>query len=756
MQNARQHHGSLRKSMSTGLMLWGLVFVVLSLPWAAARAQAADAAVPAEAKRPRICLVLSGGGARGAAHVGVLKVLEELRVPVDCIAGASMGAIVGGSYASGMGTAQMLHEMAKITSERLFNDRPPRSDEPMRIKSQGWQPLAAPEFGLNDGNVTTPKGVVNGVALEAELRRLVKVRDARHFDQLPIPFRAVATSLGDGQMVVLDHGLLPSAMRASMAVPALVAPLKMDDRLLIDGGLVRNLPIDVARTMGAEVIIAVNLGTPLLKPDQIQGLQGVSMQTLGILTEQNVRQSLQQLRPQDVLIEPDLGDFSAADFDNLMQTVPIGEAAARAAAPRLRALSLGPEAYAALRLNQQLDAVPPPQVIASIDVAGNRRVNAEVVRQNMLTEPGQAMDQDTVDMDMRRIYGTGDFESVRPEVTAFDGQTTLLVNVTEKGWGPQYLRLGLALSSDLGQDAYFNFHGQLRSTWVNSYGAEWLNDVVLGRDLVWSSRFYQPLSPSQRVFVEPRFLYSDTPLDVYTGSVLLTEYRESTYGAGLDLGLNFNQYGQARLGLFRGKSHFKLSSGPVFVLPGAFDAELGLASASLRLDQLDSVSFARSGYLLWLDAQVSRTQLGATVDYTRVSGEARAAFSHGVHTLQLSMRGGSADNDEVLPVYALFRLGGFLDMSGYRQQQLLGRRFAYARALYQARLARVPLFEGVYGGLAYEIADMPQLLPMNDKELFRSGTAYLAADTPLGVAYLGLGYANGDNRAVYLYLGKPF
>jgi NTE family protein len=742
--------------MSTALILRGLVLVAMLPPWTAAWAQAADAQAAAVAQRPRICLVLSGGGARGAAHVGVLKVLEELRVPVDCIAGASMGAIVGGSYASGMGSAQMLREMSEITSDRLFNDRPPRSDESMRVKSRGWLPLAAPEFGLNDGSLTTPKGVVNGVALEAELRRLVKVRDARHFDQLPIPFRAVATSLGDGQMVVLDHGLLPSAMRASMAVPALVAPMKMGDRLLIDGGLVRNLPIDVARAMGADVIIAVNLGTPLLKPDQIQGLQGVSMQTLGILTEQNVRQSLQQLRPQDVLIEPELGDFSAADFDNLMQTVPLGEAAARAAAPRLRALSLPPEAYAALRDRQELDAVPPPPVIASIDVAGNRRVNAEVVRQNMRTEPGRALDLDTVDMDMRRIYGTGDFESVRPEVTAFDGQTTLLVNVTEKGWGPQYLRLGLALSSDLGQDATFNFHGQLRSTWINSYGAEWLNDVVLGRDLLWSSRFYQPLSPSQRFFVEPRLLLSDTPLDLYTGNVLLSEYRQSSYGAGLDLGLNFDQYGQARLGLFRGKSHFSLNAGPVFVLPESFEAQLGVATASVRVDQLDSVHFARSGYLLWADAQLSRTQLGASDDYTRYAGEARGAWSLGPHTLQLNLRGGSSGGGDELPIYAQFQLGGFLNMSGYRQQQLIGRRFAYGRALYQARLARVPLFEGVYGGLAYEIADMPQLLPMNDKNYFQSGTAYLAADTPLGVAYFGLGYANGDNRAVYLYLGNPF
>ena len=740
--------------MSTGSTFWGFVLAALLLSCRVASAQAPDPTSQTAAQRPRICLVLSGGGARGAAHVGVLKVLEELHVPVDCIAGASMGAIVGGSYASGMGSAQMLQEMAKITSERLFNDRPPRSDEPMRIKSQGWLPLAAPEFGWNDGNLTTPKGVVNGVALEAELRRLVKVRDARHFDQLPIPFRAVATSLGDGQMVVFDRGLLSTAMRASMAVPALIAPLKVGDRLLVDGGLVRNLPVDVARAMGADVVIAVNLGTPLLRPDQIVGMQGVAMQMLGILTEQNVRESLRELRPQDVLIEPALGDFSAADFDRLLDAVPFGEAAARQAAPRLRALALPPEQYAQLR-RRQTAATPAPTTITSVEVAGNQRVNAEVIRQSMQTAPGQVLNEEGVDLDMRRIYGSGDFESVRPDVNEVDGSGTLVVHVTEKGWGPQYLRVGLALSSDLGRESEFNFYGQLRSTWLNSYGAEWRNDVVLGNDVVWVSRFNQPLSPSMRYFVEPRLVYSDTPLYIYVQNVLLSEYRNTTYGAGLDIGFNFDQYGQLRLGGFRGRTRLELNTGPL-LLPESVDFGQGLAQASLRLDQLDSVSFAKSGYLLALNVQASRLQLGATQAYTRYDGEFRTAFGHGAHTLELAARAGGSIGSDPLPVYALFSLGGFLNMSGYRPQQLLGERFWYGRLLYQGRLARVPLFEGVYGGLAYEAADMPQLVPSNDRNLFQSGTAFLAADTPLGVAYFGLGFANQDNRAVYLVLGRPF
>ena len=729
---------------------------VLALQALTGQAQRVDAAAASPAPSlPRICLVLSGGGARGAAHVGVLQVLERLHVPVHCIAGTSMGAIVGASYASGMGTDEMVAEMAQISGERLFNDKPPRADQPMRIKADDSLPLATPELGLNDGRLSLPKGLVSGVALEGELRRLILVRDARAFDQLPIPFRAVATSLGDGQMVVFDRGLLPTAMRASMAVPGLIAPLKVGERLLIDGGLVRNLPVDVALAMGADVIIAVNLGTPLLRPEQIEGLQGVSLQTLGILTEQNVRQSLQQLRPQDVLIEPALGEFSAADFDNLVKAVPLGEAAALQAAPRLRMLSLPAAQYAQLRRQQQRGGAPAPPLVAALEIAGQRRVDAGSIVQSLQTRAGQPLDQDVLELDMRRIYGSGDFESVRPELRDSGDGPTLVVNVTEKGWGPQYLRLGLALSSDLGSDSMFNFYGQLRSTWLNPLGAEWRHDVVLGNDVRVVSRLYQPLSPSQRWFVEPRVAYGDTPLYIYSRDVLAALYRERTPGAGVDGGLNFSHYGQLRLGYHRGSSKLELSSGQLF-LPRKLHVELGLVQASLRLDQLDSASFSRSGYLLAVNAQVSRTRLGASQNYDRWDAELRAAFSHGAHALRLALRGGGSRTAGLLPVHAMFRLGGFLNMSGFRLQQLLGARFVYGRALYQARLGSMPLFEGVHAGLAYERADMPQAVADNNRPSFESGTAYLAADTPLGVAYLGVGHASQGSTAVYLYLGKPF
>ncbi len=699
--------------------------------------------------------MLSGGGARGAAHIGVIKVLEELRVPVDCIAGTSMGAIVGAAYASGMTVDEMQAAIGHITTASLFTDTPPRADEPIRKKNDDFLPLATPEFGLKDRSVTAPKGVVSGVALEAELRRLVKLRGVRAFDHLPIPYRAVATSLGNGSMYVFERGELTTAMRASMSVPLLIAPLNVNNQLLVDGGLVRNLPVDVARAMGADVVIAVNLGTPLLQPDQVDGLLGVAMQTLSILTEQNVRESLQELRPTDVLIQPALGDFSAADFDALPKAVPFGEAAARKVAPSLHALALPAEAYAALRASQSVaSAEGPPTVIASIQVRGNDRVNPEAILQQMATQPGQTIDQEQIDLDMRRIFGSGDFESVRPEVQEIDGQQVLIVNVTEKSWGPDYLRLGLQLNSDLGNDANFNFFGSIRAKWLNSYGGEWRNSFVLGSDVVLDTSFYQPFSARQYAFIEPRVRFSNTPLDVYVGNVLVAEYRDQALVASVDLGVNFNQYGEARFGLYRGKHRFSLRTGlPSF--PNENVATAGL-QAGLRIDQLDSVSFARSGYLLSLLGQSSLTAMGAAEAYNLAEGEFRVAHAFGRHALQLAVRGGGPIGSDDLPVYALFQLGGFLNMSGYRQSQLLGPRYAYGRLSYQTRLAQMPLLEGVYGGLAYELADMPQSVPQNDRGLFQSGTAYLAADTPLGTAYFGFGYASLDNLALYLYLGKPF
>jgi len=306
----------------------------------------------AAAERPRVCLVLSGGGERGAAHIGVLKVLEEYRVPVDCIAGTSMGALVGAAYATGMRTAEMERLVGELSTELLFKEKPPRAELSARRKQEDQFNFIGPEVGLRDGQIFLQKGVVSGIQLETVLRQLSRARGYRRFDELPIAFRAVATDLVTGRAVVFGDGELATVMRASMSVPGLIAPTEIGDMLLVDGGLINNLPVDIAREMRADIVIAVNLGTPLLPRKALGSVVGVTEQMLFILTEQNVRASIATLTPRDVLIEPDLGDFSFGDFDHLAKTIPIGEAAARKVAGFLSRLSLPASEYAALRARQ--------------------------------------------------------------------------------------------------------------------------------------------------------------------------------------------------------------------------------------------------------------------------------------------------------------------------------------------------------------------------------------------------------------------
>ena len=252
----------------------------------------------------------------------------------------------------------------------------------MRRKDDDLLPYFVPELPVTRDGLQLPKGVVTGIALEGELRKLVQVTNVRSFDDLPIPFRAIATDIGTGEMVVLKEGSVVQAIRASMSVPGAVAPAEVGNRQLVDGGLVRNLPVDIARSMGAEIIIAVNLGTPLLRPDQITSVLSVSLQMINILTEQNVNRSLAEITAKDILILPELGDYSAADFDNLVKTVPIGEAAARKVADRLRALSL-PEQYAAVRARQAAPATVAALTVEAIKVEGTHFVSDAIVLQSM-------------------------------------------------------------------------------------------------------------------------------------------------------------------------------------------------------------------------------------------------------------------------------------------------------------------------------------------------------------------------------------
>jgi len=722
-------------------------------PAAQAQAPSPSAGPPA---RPKVCLVLSGGGARGAAHVGVIAVLEQLRVPVDCIAGTSMGALVGGAYASGMSVAEMEDVLKEISTSLLFVEKPPREERSIRSKLDDGLDLFGFELGLRGTKLMLPKGAVTGVQLETVLRRLAKVKGYRRFDQLPIPFRAVATDLVAGKAMVFSEGELATAMRASMSVPGVIAPAEIDGKMLVDGGLVDNLPVDVARRMGADVVIAVNLGTTLAPKEALDSVLGITAQVINLLTEQNVRASLALLRPADVLIEPALGDFSAADFDHLPLAVPIGAAATDAVAGRLAALSLPPAEYAAWQAHQRAVPATDDFRIDAIRFARLERVNPEYALSLMATRPGQPIDQPTLDADLRRLQGTGDFEHVAYRVEGNEGARVLTIAAAEKTVGPDYLRFGVGLATDFQGDTRISLIGSYRRTWLNALGGEWRTDVSLGRPSRISSEFYQPLDPQQRFFVAPRIELGQRPLDLFSGKQRVARYDIADAFIALDAGTAFTRYGEARLGLLVGTESADLDTGPPELAPEPSRFGLGAATARIVFDQLDSTLFPRRGLAATAGVYASRTELGGELNYTKWNGSLTGALSHGDHALAFSYFGGGRIGSARIPAYDAFEWGGFLRQSGYPIGALLGRSLAFGRLVYDYRLLRLELLEGLHLGVSMEAGRVGwPVVAAQASGVIKSASVFLGADTPIGPLYLGYGHADTGFGSVYLYLGRP-
>jgi NTE family protein len=477
---------------------------------------------------------------------------------------------------------------------------------------------------------------------------------------------------------------------------------------------------------------------------------------INILTEQNVSASLDSLKPEDILILPELGDYSASDFDHMPDTVPIGEAAARKVADRLARYSLPPQQYKEHRLRQRGAEAAVPKVIDEIRVEGLKRVNPDVIAENMETQAGKPLDVRTLDADMRRIYGRGDFERVGYRIIEEPGKRILVVDAVEKSWGPDYLRFGLGLASETDGESYFNVLASYRKTWINSLGAEWKNDVQVGQATRLASEFYQPLSVYRYIFVAPMVEYDQYQVKLFQGQTSLATYSFRNTVAGLDLGSQFTKYAELRVGYLYGPRTFSLNSGSASFAPTDSNADIGALRARLRFDQLDSVKFPRSGYAATAVFLDSRDDLGAHDDYTRWEADAMVVVSSGDSTLQVALKGGGAVGSSKLPAYDQFSFGGFLRLSGYRTGQFYGESLSFGRLVYYRKLTKAVLTEGVYAGASLEAGRIGgPLVPGSPTDVQTSGSLFLAADTPLGPMYLGYGIGEDDNRTLYFYLGRP-
>ena len=719
-------------------------------------ALAATTAEPSAGPHPRIGLVLSGGGALGAAHVGVLKVLEEMHVPIDVIAGTSMGAVVGGLYASGRTAADLERLIKEIDWTDLFKDTAPRDDRPFRRKEDDYSFLSSAKLGYRDGEPQLPTGLLQGQKLALKLRDLtLPASDVRIFDALPIRFRAVAADVETGKEVILGSGDLATAMRASMSVPGVFPPVDIDGTLLVDGGVANNLPMDVARAMGADVLIVADLPSPLKKRDQLKSTLAISAQMLSVLIQQNSQLQLKTLGPRDVHILPDLGDMGASDFPRMKDAIALGEAAARKHSAEFARLALSPAEFVAIRAHQKHAPADEP-VIAFVKIDNRTKLSEKLINRTLNIPIGTKFNKEKLAESIEKLYALGEFERIDYQIVEQDGQKGLSVIVYEKAWAKNYLNFGVALADNMSGDTGYNLATTLTLTALNELGAEWRNEIQIGEEPRLRSEFFQPLDEMRTFFVAPELLY--TRRHIQGGPVNKTAHYQAQLAQGtLAAGSVLGTWGEIRGGYRGGVGSAAFKSGP----PGLsnFDFSIGENFVRFSLDTLDDIKIPKQGMATFLEVVDSDRALGASSGYQTLVFSGNVAENWERNTLELGAKAATALGD-ALPVQARFPLGGLFNLSGFARDRLSGKNLLLGRAIYYRTLTSPTpelLDIPIYLGASFEAGNVwERQSQVGLGSLRYANSLFVAADTYIGPLYLAVGRANLGETAVYLFLGRTF
>ena len=760
------------------LGVFGYFFASLWLAgWSIANAQSvADPAAPPQ-HRPRIGLVLSGGGARGAAHVGVLKILEQMHIPIDAIAGTSMGAVVGGLYASGLSAKEIEAIMTSLNWQDAFRDRPSREDLTFRRKLEDQNFLVKFPLGVRGHRIQLPKGLISGQKLSQTLRRLtLPVAKLTNFDELPTPFRAVATDLENGDAVVMSSGDLTSAMRASMSAPGVFSPVEREGRLLVDGGIVENVPVDVARAMGVDLLIVVDVGTPLLKRDKLSSAPIISNQMLAILIQRNSREQLATLSKSDVLIEPALGETSVFDFGIVARVIATGEIAGQAAQSRLAALSVTPEEYQTYVAERDQARQGPPRIdFVKIDEGSERYANR--LTRLFRDQIGKPLDPDAVARHITSVYGQGNLESLDYRVIPDDGRYGLLLDARRNSWGPNYVRFGLSLEDDFQGNSTYNAAARFVKSEITQPGGEWVLDLQVGQTSLVSSEVYLPLGDTSGFFFVPHVQSEAQNVFALNGQTRVAEYRVRSFDYGLDFGREFGNWGEVRTGIEHDQGSEAVRVGDPRLPSDSFDTREYFVR--LSYDRLDSINFPHRGQQATVEYRFERTAgTGAQENFDRVSFNYLAAGSFGRYTAVFSTSGGTTI--DAPPGFALigqttingtqlttpsdirllFPLGGFLNLSGLKANSIAGPHFGILRTLFYKQIGRGgPGYLDVptYVGISFEMGNVwDRLGQASFGNTHRDGSVFLGMDTFLGPLFLASGWDDKGSNAFYLFLGRTF
>lgn len=703
--------------------------------------------------RPKVALVLSGGGALGLSHVGAIQELEAMGIRPDIVVGTSMGAVIGGLYASGMSGAELEEVVKEANWSGVFNPAPERDKLTYRQKQQQADFPGTASLGVSGAGLLLPTGAISDQALMKELRRFTPAKMAvESFDDLTIPYRAVATDITTGDAVILSSGELPMAMRASMSVPGVFPAFNLDGKLLVDGGLSANIPVSVARDMGANIVIAVWTPTDLLQQQQIGSVVDVLSQTVSLLILANERAEIAAMRPHDVLVRVDTGKIGPAAFTRGEDLIKAGRASIRTQADALSPIAenRAPVTYAGLG-----ETTPP--VISFVHIENTSRLNQSLLETRMATVLGKPADTAEINEALDRIYALGPFERVDYTMTEQDGLTGLVVRAEDSRRNEGRLRLGMIVENDFNTESDVAVSLDYRSPALDAYGSEIRGIATIGDFNELGIEYFRLLEPEQSWFAAARAEIENRPVNLYAPNGFKTAGYDITYGLiGLDAGRQFGNFSEVRIGTEIGTGRAKLNEGVAPV--SEVDIDTGRIFLSAGLDTLDDPFFPTSGTTARARWTHGMESFGDNADYQTLSASGLHAFTFGRNTLLTSLSGGVRLNGTP-PIDTLYRIGGLFSLSGYRLDELAGENFLAGRLIYRRSLMSedaifgVPLFVGgsLESGQAWSSPD-----DFEFDDLRFGGSVYVGANTALGPIYLAFGRSEGGRQSAYLVIGRTF
>ncbi|PML58574.1 patatin-like phospholipase family protein [Vibrio lentus] len=768
----------------------GVVGTVISFQLFAATAAQVDSSEHVELKqahkRPTVAVVLAGGGAKGAAHIGVLKALEEMQIPVDYITGTSMGAYVGGLYATGMSADEIESFIYTVDWNRGYRDRVNRSDRRVRDKEYEDRYQLNTDLGLGWGEIKARKGVVQGQNMLRILRETTgNLSPLDSFDNLAIPYRSVATDIIDLEEVVIDHGHLVDAMMASMSVPGALPPYEVEGRMLVDGGVTNNMPVDVARAMGADIVIAVDISTNYKSKEDFTNFLAAADQLSNYLVQRSTQEQAATLTDDDFFLRPDVGQMETTDFDKMPTAYHAGYEATRQYRDQLSKLALSNADYQHYiddkqKARKQLKHGD-KTVVDKVVINNNTHYSDKLIANRLNLDSGKVLKTSEIESQVKDLYALDRFELVTYEFDNVDGEDQLQVDVNEKSWGPNYLNFRFYLEDDFATESQYSIGMSANFTDINSHGAELRTNVEMGTDKLIEAELYSPFFSSQKLFTSASLVYSnqkrnlpaniedieEPTLDV-TKDYLPMTYQE--YIGELALGYQPTLWQEFKVGARYTDGDIEVASLPSLGSGGY--TRIG-GFMSYRLDTLDNFSLPTKGYFVDLeylishddfdnDSSLADSEFNSESDTVyEISANFMAAQSIEKHTLVAKFDFGMVESkNSVFPIDPK-ELGGFLNLSGIPRNSLIGQNLAYGSLIYRYKWFEndFGLFESpFYIGASLEHGGVwsNNDLSLDEAPMYTAGSLFAGVDSPIGPIILAYGKTEGNYDSVYLIIGTSY